>query len=128
MYNRYVPNPNGSYERHRVPSPPPASQASRSVTPQAQKAGKPEPPAAPQNRSQTSQKPQAGHMKPAPSRKPAFLENFDSGDLLVLLILLLILKEGEEDTLTLLLTIGAFFLFQSPSGNGTLPSGSKKAD
>ena len=104
MYNRYVPNAQGSFDRQRAgtvrsepksipaqPSTPPPSSAAQSVC-------KPKEP-----------------CKPAPRPKnPVFHlpDRLDTGDLLVLLILLLLLQEGDEDPLALLIILAAFFLFQ----------------
>lgn len=101
MYSRYTPNEGGGYDR----------------TPVLPQAGPPAPP-----RPELPTRP-----KPAPPQKPAPLKpskpgsglpgllrqrlarGFDTGDLLILAILLLILQDSQEDRLATYLTI-AFFL------------------
>lgn len=106
MYNRYVPNANGSYERQRID------------TPQSQQ----KPPASPAQPISAQPKPQSppiAQKRPpekAENKKPLSIlrlpEHLDSGDLLVLLILLLLLQENDEDPLTLILILAAFFFIQ----------------
>lgn len=90
MYNRYIPSADGTYTRKVV------SSASK---PQS----KPEPPAPP-----------CAKEPPRPQPIPkSLLPQLDAGDLLVLLILVLVLTEGEDtDPLSLLITLAAFFLIQ----------------
>ena len=86
IYNRYIPGADGRYEHHRVvPCPSPEQPQQELCT---------ESPAAP--------------CLPGPQlRLP------DTGDLLVLLVLLLILTDGEEtDSLTTLVTLAAFLLLR----------------
>jgi len=87
MYNRYVPGANGCFER-RPMAPPPCP--APPVSPPAQRPKPPDP------------------RPPRPGLQPAQL---DTGDLLVLMILLLILLDGEEDILSVLLALGVFLLF-----------------
>ncbi len=133
MYNRYIPNANGSFDCQRIPTPsrpkpqephtqrPPAAKPQDAQTqkpaaakPQEQCAQKSPAPRQPSS----SPKPGSGNCPVAAQPKlplPGHFhlpENLDSGDLLVLLILLLILQEGEEDPLSILLALGAFLLFQ----------------
>lgn len=106
MYNRYVPNAQGSYERQRAGTPRPAP--------------KPPEPHPPAPTTPPSVPPQQNATKPPQIKKPngnlfpAFRlpDRLDTGDLLVLLILLLLLQENDEDPLTLIITLAAFFLFQ----------------
>ena len=86
IYNRYIPGADGRYEHHRVVPCPSA-----------------EPPAA---------EPCAG-----PSSTPCLprlqLRLPEAGDLLVLIVLLLILTDGEEtDSLTTLITLAAFLFLR----------------
>ena len=87
MYSRFTPGPDGVYQRRSVAVPPP-----------------PEPPRVPEP------------VKPVPSpslkqRLNTLLPgNLELGDVLVLLIALLLLIDGEEDTQTLLIAMAAFFL------------------
>ncbi len=102
MYNRYIPNGRGSFDRQRVNTPSPA--------PKSQPKPQPAPPI-------HACAPQMNTPKTCPPAKSplSFLklpERLDSGDLLVILIFLLLLQESDEDPLTLLLTLGAFLLLQ----------------
>ena len=85
IYNRYIPGADGRYEHHRVvPCP----------------AAEPE-----QSKELCAQAPTG--LPRLPFRLP------DTGDLLVLLVLLLILTDGEEtDSLTTLITLAAFLLLR----------------
>lgn len=105
MYNRYIPQPDGSYSRSRMGDPPP-------------KPGHPQPPPCPPE--PTGPPPPSPHRSPPP--KPpvsgsvsGFLKNllppdFDTGDLIVVLLLLLLAGDCEEDRATALLTM-VLYLF-----------------
>ena len=108
MYNRYIPTENGGYRRQIVedrPKPP------SPVVPT-------EPPAKAIPLPQACQNP-APKPKP-PSKPPAcsnaslsgLLDGVDKGDLIILLILVLLLMDGETDNGTLLLTVALYFLLQ----------------
>ena len=92
MYNRYIPSSDGTYHRqivHRQAAP---SQPEVQVE---ISAPKPQP------------------AKPQRPAAPLLPISLDRGDLLVLVILFLILTDGEDaDPLTLLITLAAFVLFQ----------------
>ena len=108
MYNRYIPQPDGSYRRNRVP------EANRPVPPRPTPQ-KPAPPPA---------KPECPPPKPEPRpcSKPkkeepigGFLrqllpKDFDTGDLIVVLLLLLMAGDSEEDRSNALLTLALYFL------------------
>ncbi len=102
MYNRYVPQADGSYRRSRVGDPPPP----------------PCPPLAP-----PCDPPKANNPPPCPPSKPQpckqnsgdFLsrllpKNLDTGDLIVILLLLLMAGDHPEDQNIALLTL-AVYLF-----------------
>ncbi len=108
MYNRYIPQPDGSFRCNRVEqrkpqAPPSCPPPHREPEPCA-----PEPPCPP----------------PAPPREPCrhrdnsaggFLrqllpQNFDTGDLIVVLLLLLLAGDCEEDRSNALLTL-VLYLF-----------------
>ena len=89
MYNRYIPQSDGSYRRNRVTDQP-----------------------APQS------SPAPARLEPPAPRPPGsvtgFLRKilpsqFDTGDLLVVLLLLLMAEHCEEDQNTALLTIALYF-------------------
>lgn len=92
MYNRYIPSADGTYQRKVVPSPP---------------------------KVQTRQEPPPPKQEPPPPKPQPMPRgilpqlHLDTGDILVLLILLLVLTEGEDaDPLSILVTIAAFLLMQ----------------
>lgn len=130
MYNRYIPQPDGSYQKNRCPDKvteftpkppcPPPSQPS-------------EPPSCSESIPvQPQSPPPCGHSRPQrqsprqPVRKPeqqepggigigTFLrqllpKNFDTGDLIVILLLLLMSSDCREEQNTALLTL-AIYLF-----------------
>ena len=96
MYNRYIPSSDGTYQRKIV-------QSSTEV-PKAEK-----PPAKAEQVAATIQP-----SCPAPNQKSKLsFPQLDTGDILVLLILLLILIEGEDaDPLSVLITLGVFLFLQ----------------
>lgn len=111
MYNRYIPQSDGTYQRSRVQDPRPPEPPGETPLPQ-MPCLPPEPPRryAP-----------APHPRPRPQREPenisitGFLKQLlpkglDSGDLLVVLLLLLISGDCQEDQNTALLTL-ALYLF-----------------
>lgn len=127
MYNRYTPNSSGGYQRQSVPSPPP----SRPPEPQhhMEPHVPPEPPCPPEPpRRPEPSRPQDPPHRPEPSRhseppcsQPRFQipllnrlipTGMDTGDLLALLIFLLLLSEGNEDSSTVILTLAIFLFLQ----------------
>ena len=102
MYNRYVPQSDGSYRKDKFPD----NTAQQRRTP-------PPSPAPPQQSS-------ADHRKETPPPQPpcsagSFLKNllpkdFDTSDLLISLILLLMSEDGQEKSGYSLLTL-ALYLF-----------------
>lgn len=114
MYNRYIPSANGSYVCHRVedePFAPPPRQ------PEAPPPPPPEPP--PWEGSPREGPPGPPPCEEPPPHKESFLRRLlprgiDLDDLLILLILLLLIMDSDEgdDSLTVLLTIGAFLILQ----------------
>lgn len=110
MYNRYTPRQDGGFHRDRVPE---ASEPARNhpQSPQRQNHNTPEHPAG-------EQPPQCCPAPyPMPSSASGFLSgllprNMDTGDLLMLLILLLLLNDGSESAPDPLLTIALFFLME----------------
>lgn len=105
MYNRYIPQPDGTYRKNRIedPAPPPR--------PAKMHFDEPPPPPPPCN---DDPKP-----KPPPCRQGInagdFLrrllpKNMDTGDLLVIILLLLMAGDSTEDKNNALLTL-ALYLF-----------------
>ena len=105
MYNRYIPQPDGSYtrnkmqepfspQRRRPPSPPPAPER--------------QPDCPPPHKEQT-------HICKQKDSPIGFLrqllpKDFDTGDLIVVLLLLLMAGDCQEDKNNAILTIALYFL------------------
>lgn len=101
MYNRYVPRSDGTYQKNRIPTPPPPKP--------------PQPECAPPHPPHPSPPP----PPPPPYRQPNgawdFLrqllpKDLDTGDLLIIVLLLLMAGDCEENKSTWLLTL-ALYLF-----------------
>ncbi|MBQ6432042.1 MAG: hypothetical protein IJJ99_09250 [Oscillospiraceae bacterium] len=112
MYHRYMPMGNGQYRRQdipeRRPAPPvPPPKPAPPVPP-------PPPPTAPPPRPIPPPPPMSAPPT-APLPVP-FLEKLfpgmDSGDLLLLLIMLLLLSEGTEDAVSTVMTLAIFLILQ----------------
>lgn len=117
MYNRYIPQSDGTYQRRRIQDPiqkPPVHQAPCPPEP---------PPAPPCPPPQPPQRPAPPpRPRPRPCREPehggsvmGFLKqllpkDFDTGDLMVVLLLLLMSGDCADDQNTALLTL-ALYLF-----------------
>lgn len=103
MYNRYIPQPDGSYRRNRMPDPGNQSQ--------------PQPPKPPEPAAEISPPPRPEYH-PAPKRQNiggSFLSNllppgFDLGDLIVMLLLFLMAGDCQEDRNTAILTMALYFI------------------
>ena len=100
MYNRYIPQSDGSHRRNPIQEP------------------RPQPRPQPSNRPHISPPPP---MPPAPPQHPApepitgFLRqllpsHFDTGDLIVVLLLLLIAGDDPESRSNAILTIALYFI------------------
>ena len=120
MYNRYIPQPDGSYRRNRMPD------TQRPVPPQTQQPTAPDayanaqfpqkPTGSPPDNSSNRDRPASNRNKgTAPASVGSFLRqllpgNFDTEDLLVVILLLLMAGDCEEDRSNALLTL-ALYLF-----------------
>jgi len=97
MYNRYIPQPDGSHSRRRVPEP-------KRPQPQHPSPPPPEPPC--------EEPPVRNFQHPGVG---SFLhqllpKDFDTGDLIVILLLLLMAGDSAEDRNNAILTIALYFL------------------
>ncbi len=110
LYNRYIPQADGSYTRNRMPdaanrhrqTPPPRPRPQ----PENQHCPPPEPECPPQEKPHHKSKPEFGggflrQILPA---------DFDTGDLIVVLLLLLMAGDCEEARNNAILTIALYFL------------------
>lgn len=116
MYNRYIPQPDGSYRRNRVPEP-------QNHTPRPNPPPKePCPPPAPDECPPPEHKEpprKCSVRKESPSKQESSISSFfrnilprdlDTGDLLVIILLLLMAGDCAEDQNTAMLTL-AMYLF-----------------
>lgn len=114
MYNRYIPQPDGSYRRSRVAEP------QRSAPSQPSRQPAPPPPPPPKKEEQKSC-PRQARQSPPPKEPPCkqsgsisgFLKqllpkDFDTGDLLVVILLLLMAADCDDQN-TALLTLALYF-------------------
>ena len=116
MYNRYIPQADGTWRRTRLESPQkPQEPVCDVIIPESCLCTQNpvSPPCEPPKPSQHSHPPRK--PKPCPKEQPvgAFLRNllpqgFDTGDLLILLLLLLMAGDSPEDRETALLTLGIY--------------------
>lgn len=120
MYNRYIPQPDGSYLRSRVSERP----REKPAAPVEAQEPLPPPPAAqahtpspPKREAPRPSRPQKHESRPDPQNKnvAAFLrqllpQNFDTGDLMVVLLLLLMSENSKDGQNTALLTL-VIYLF-----------------
>lgn len=109
MYNRYIPQPDGSYRRNSVPD-----QRRRPQKPTAPPP-KPEPPPCPPEPCQSCQPTEPHCVSKQSWGAGDFLrrlipKNLDTGDLLIIVLLLLMSADCEEDKNSALLTL-ALYLF-----------------
>ena len=123
MYNRYIPQPDGTYRRSRMPEPrhgPPQkpSEPQQSCPPPPQPA--PEPPKQPQTQPRRQQCPRQSPHRPnqheqVDTSASGFLrkllpKNFDTSDLMIVLLLLLMAGDCPDDQNTALLTLALYFI------------------
>ena len=98
MYNRYIPRQDGSYTRRSVPEP-----------------QKPSPTPPPPTQEEPCCDPAEERYRPQPEPVTGFLrrlipKDFDTGDLIVILLLLLMAGDCQEDRNNAILTIALYFL------------------
>lgn len=97
MYNRYTPNQDGSYQKDRMPEHRSASSKSNTQH-------------SPTQTSSRSSDPHTSNHDVRSVLESLLPGGFDTGDLLMLLIVLLLLRDGSEEAPNALLTIALFFL------------------
>lgn len=117
MYNRYIPQPDGSYRRNRMPDnirhtphrpPQPPKQEHPPVhQPDADRPPK-EPPKQEERRSHQGKSPTGSSV--GSFLRQLLPKDFDTGDLMIVLLLLLMAGDCAEDQNTALLTL-ALYLF-----------------
>ena len=114
MYNRYIPQPDGSYRRSRMQEQRPPKPRQRPEPPKEEPCPIPEPPCEPPKQEQKHQSRECPR-NPQPQSAGSFLrqllpKDLDTGDLIVILLLLLMAGDCREDQNTALLTL-ALYLF-----------------
>ncbi|MBO7252941.1 MAG: hypothetical protein J6V25_10000 [Oscillospiraceae bacterium] len=118
MYNRYIPQPDGSFRRNHIPDPPkPKPDPPMPSTPAQIPPPLVRPPEPPVRRPLPPPRPIPPKQKkpPEPVGIGSFLKqllpkNFDTEDLLIVLLLLLMSGDCRDDQNTALLTL-ALYLF-----------------
>lgn len=117
MYNRYIPQSDGSYRRSRIPDHPPEPPAEPPHRPEPE----PVPPQMPPCSNCVHNNPPRRPVPPRPKKNTppvgvgSFLKNllpkdFDTEDLLIVLLLLLMSGDCQEDQNSALLTL-VLYLF-----------------
>ena len=111
MYNRYIPQPDGSFRRSRVEDQKPKPPMEKP------EAWEPEPPQCKEEPPCPVPEPPRPKPHPADHRDSStnFLQkllpkDFDTGDLIVILLLLLLAGDSEEDRSTALLTLALYMI------------------
>lgn len=113
MYNRYIPQPDGSYRRSQVREP--NRQPPRPPRPEPPKPQPCPPPEAPCKESHPQTPPVKPCRRAQDPGSDSFLrqllpKDFDTGDLLVILLLLLMAGDCPEDKNNAILTLALYFL------------------
>ena len=103
MYNRYIPQPDGSYRRSRIPEP--CRQQPRRPEPPPQSP----PPAPPPQPAKSCHRPEPRHDSAYSFLRRLFPKDFDTGDLLIIILLLLMAGDCPDDQNTALLTLIIYF-------------------
>lgn len=93
MYNRYIPRSDGSYQKSRIPEP--SSSVPVSTEQPTSASAHPTPPPPPQ--------PMMGFLRRLLPR------GFDTGDLMVVLLILLMAGDCEEERSNAILTLALYF-------------------
>lgn len=113
MYTRYIPQPDGSYRRNHIPDPiqkprptppPPPKHEPQPCPPPVQERKKQPPQRPPEHRHPTNQGQNVGSFL-----KNLLPKDFDTGDLFVVLLLLLMAGDCPEDQNLALLTLALYF-------------------
>lgn len=103
MYNRYIPQPDGSYRRNPMQESRKQPQHSPPRPPQQQKPPAPPPPP-PQQHKPMPAEPITGFLR------QLIPQGFDTGDLIIVLLLLLIAGDSQESRSNALLTLALYFI------------------
>ena len=107
MYNRYIPQPDGSYRRNRMNDPVRPGPSRPTPVPPPPPEKPPCPPPKPEGKPcqhPRKEEPVGGFLR------QLLPKDFDTGDLIVVLLLLLMAGDCEEDRNNALLTLALYFL------------------
>lgn len=112
MYSRYTPQPDGSYRRNRMEEPRPKPQSKPCAEPQPPCTCAPPPPTPPTPvcPPPCNQMPKHANQNVNQFFKQLLPKDFDTGDLIIVLLLLLLAGDCEEDKATAMLTL-VLYLF-----------------
>lgn len=99
MYNRYIPQSDGSYQRNQVSEPSKTAPGRKPPPPP-----EPECPPEPEHKPTHKPEPVGGFLR------QLLPQHFDTADLIIVLLLLLLSGDNEEDKSTAMLTL-ALYLF-----------------
>lgn len=113
MYNRYIPQPDGSYRRSQIhtPEPEPRRPAPQpECCPPEKQDPPPPPPKCPPEREREPVPPCRQNIGAADFLRQLLPKGLDTGDLLIILLLLLMAGDCKEDRNTALLTL-VLYLF-----------------
>lgn len=123
MYNRYIPQPDGTYRRNRIPEPAhpgPRLPEKPPCPPEPIKSEPPPPPACPQKQPHCNKRPPQRPPQHKEECQPeqsvtGFLrrllpKDFDTGDFIIVLLLLLMAGDSCDEQNNALLTLALYFL------------------
>lgn len=102
MYNRYIPQPDGSFRRNRMPEP----HRANPKPPPPRREAAPEPCPEPARQTRQAQ----AHPGHGNFLRQLLPRDFDTGDLIVVLLLLLMAGDCEEDRNNAILTLALYFI------------------
>ena len=114
MYNRYIPQADGTYRKNRIPEPPrqQSAQPHRNPPPPPPKKDPPEtppcPPPIPHKESCAAHSDK--HTSAGSFLRQLLPKDLDTGDLLIILLLLLMAGDCEEEKSSALLTLALYLL------------------
>ena len=105
MYNRYIPQPDGSYRRNSMQEPRKQPQhPQQKPAPQQRPPVPPPPPPLPPRPQSAPNEPITGFLR------QLIPQGFDTGDLIIVLLLLLIAGDNQESRSNALLTLALYFI------------------
>ena len=111
MYNRYIPQPDGTYQKNRISDPPrPAPIPPEIPAPPPCQETPPPPPCPPPEPKPALAPPCRQNLGADTFLRQLLPKDFDTGDLMVVLLLLLMAGDCPEDKNNAILTLALYFL------------------